>query len=77
VPVVGQSTVDRITLTYPALEQSRVTAFLVVGERKRAVLARVRAGDTALPATRLRSAGEVFWFTDRAAASAAPALARE
>jgi 6-phosphogluconolactonase len=77
VPVVAESSVDRITLTYPALEKSRVTAFLVVGERKRGALARVRAGDTALPATRLRSAGEVFWFTDRAAASAAPALARE
>jgi 6-phosphogluconolactonase len=77
VPVVGESSVDRITLTYPALEKSRVTAFLVVGERKRAVLARLRAGDAALPATRLRSAGEVLWFTDRAAASAAPALARE
>ena len=53
VPVVGESGVDRITLTYPALASSRVTAFLVAGERKRAVLARVRAGDAALPATRL------------------------
>ena len=77
VPVVGESSVDRITLTFPALEKSRVTAFLVVGGRKRAVLTRVRAGDAALPATRLRSAGEVFWFTDRAAVPAAPALARE
>jgi 6-phosphogluconolactonase len=77
VPVIGESSVDRITLTYPALESSRVTAFLVVGERKRGVLARVRAGDPALPATRLRSAGEVFWLTDRAAATAAPALAPE
>jgi 6-phosphogluconolactonase len=77
VPVVGESSLDRITLTYPALESSRVTAFLAVGERKRDVLARVRAGDRALPATRFRSAGEVFWFADRAAATAAPALARE
>jgi len=67
VPVVGQSPVDRITLTYPALEKSRAIAFLVVGAGKREVLARVRAGDQALPAARLRSAGAVFWFTDRAA----------
>jgi 6-phosphogluconolactonase len=77
VPVVGESSLDRITLTYPALESSRVTAFLVAGEPKRGVLARVRAGDPALPATQFRSAGDVFWFTDRAAASATPALAWE
>lgn len=67
VPVAGQSPVDRITLTYPALEASRATAFLVVGARKREVIERVRGGDPALPATRLHSAGEVYWFTDRAA----------
>jgi 6-phosphogluconolactonase len=66
-PVVGESSVDRITLTYPALERSVVVAFLVVGEGKREVLARVRGGDLALPAARLRPAGEVYWFTDRAA----------
>jgi 6-phosphogluconolactonase len=67
VPVVGESPLDRITLTYPVLENSRAIAFLVVGARKRDVLARVRGGDPALPAARLRSAGEVYWFTDRAA----------
>jgi len=67
VPVVGEASPDRITLTYPALEASRATAFLITGARKRDVLARVRAGDRALPATRLRPAGEVLWFTDRAA----------
>ena len=66
-PVVGEGSVDRITLTYPALEQSAVVAFLVTGERKRDVLARVRAGDPALPAVRLWPTGEVYWFTDRAA----------
>jgi len=67
-PVVGESSPDRITLTYPALEQSVAVAFLVTGKRKREVLGRVRAGDPALPAVRLRPAGEVHWFTDRAAA---------
>lgn len=63
----------RITLTYPALASSAVTAFLVAGERKRQALARVRAGDPALPAVRLRPQGAVYWFADRAAA-AIPAL---
>jgi len=69
VPVVGESPVDRITLTYPALASSGVTAVLVVGERKRKVLARVRAGDPALPAARLQPVGAVYWFADRAAAA--------
>jgi 6-phosphogluconolactonase len=67
VPVIGEKSPDRITLTYPALESSRVIAFLVVGDDKRDVLARVRNGDPALPAARLRPAGAVYWFTDRAA----------
>jgi len=68
VPVDGEGALGRITLTYPALASSAVTAFLVVGERKRKVLARVRAGDPALPAVRLRPAGDLYWFADRAAA---------
>jgi 6-phosphogluconolactonase len=58
----------RITLTYPALESSRVVMFLLQGEGKRAILERLLAGDDTLPAGRLRPAGEVFWFVDRAAA---------
>jgi len=72
-PVVGKSSPDRITLTYPALASSRVTAFLVVGERKREVLARVRAGDPALPASRLKANGTIYWFIDHAA-TATPAF---
>jgi 6-phosphogluconolactonase len=67
-PVAGEGPLDRITLTYPALASSAAIAFLVVGENKREVLARVRAGDHALPAARLRPAGAVFCFADRAAA---------
>lgn len=73
VAVVGDSVPDRITLSYPVLASSRAIAFLVTGERKRDVLARLRQGDPALPAARLQSAGEVYWFADRAAA-AAPAM---
>ena len=76
VPVAGEGALDRITLTYPALASSAITAFLVVGERKREVLARARAGDPALPAARLRPAGAVYWFADRAAA-AMPAFSGE
>ncbi len=76
VPVVGEGTLDRITLTYPALESSRVVAFLVAGEAKRDVLARARKGTSTLPAARLHPAGDIYWFTDRAAA-ASPAFAKE
>jgi 6-phosphogluconolactonase len=69
VPVVGETPPDRITLTYPALESSAATAFLVAGDRKREALARVRAGDSAPPASRLRPLGAVYWFADRAAAA--------
>jgi 6-phosphogluconolactonase len=57
----------RITLTYPVLESSRRTAFLVAGSEKRAILARFRAGDGALPAGRLRPAGTLLVFADVAA----------
>ena len=43
----------RITLTYPALESTRHTAFLVAGADKRETLARALAGDQALPAARV------------------------
>ncbi|HEX3417537.1 MAG TPA: 6-phosphogluconolactonase [Stellaceae bacterium] len=57
----------RITLTYPALESSRHTAFLVAGADKRETLSRALAGDQALPAARLRPVGELIWFVDEAA----------
>jgi len=65
--VVGARPEPRITLTYPALESSRHTAFLVAGSDKREILARALAGDQALPAARVRPAGELFWFVDKAA----------
>jgi 6-phosphogluconolactonase len=68
-PVVGETPPDRITLTYPVLASSSATAFLVAGESKHGALARVRAGDQSLPATRLQPTGAVYWFADRAAAA--------
>ena len=58
---------SRITLTYPALESSRHTAFLVAGADKREPLARVLAGDQELPAARLDPVGELVWFVDEQA----------
>jgi 6-phosphogluconolactonase len=59
----------RITLTYPALQSSRVTAFLVTGSQKAEAVERVRAGDTNLPGGRLKPEGETVWFLDSAAAA--------
>jgi 6-phosphogluconolactonase len=58
----------RITLTYPALESSAATVFLVQGEGKRAILDRVLSGDDTVPAGRLRPQGDLFWLVDKAAA---------
>jgi 6-phosphogluconolactonase len=67
VPRSGQPFVPRITLTLPALCSSAATAFLVSGEGKRERLARVLAGAD-VPATRVRSGGELRWIVDRTAA---------
>ena len=61
----------RITLTYPALACSAAMAFLVSGEGKRNVLARVLSGDRAAPAARATAVGELIWFVDEAAWGAA------
>jgi 6-phosphogluconolactonase len=60
----------RLTLTYPALESSRLTVFLASGKDKAEMVARVRAGDASLPAGRLNPVGDVLWLLDRAAAGA-------
>jgi 6-phosphogluconolactonase len=55
----------RLTLTFPAIAQSRLAVFTVAGEGKRDALQRVKAGDD-LPAARV-SAGRVIWLVDEAA----------
>ena len=59
----------RITLTYPPIESSAAIAFLVAGADKAKMLAHLRSGADDVPAGRLASAGEGWWFTDLAAAS--------
>ena len=68
VPVAQGASEPRITLTYPALESSRLVLVLVAGQEKRAIFERVRRGDRELPATNLRPAGELVWLADEAAA---------
>ncbi len=58
----------RITMTYPVIDSSRKVAFLVAGKEKAAIFRTIRAGNSQLPAARVRPAGELIWFVDRAAA---------
>jgi 6-phosphogluconolactonase len=58
----------RITTTYPTIESSRRVAFLVAGQAKAAIFRDVLEGGSQLPAARVRAAGELLWFVDRAAA---------
>lgn len=60
---------SRVTMTLPLLNAARVVAFVVSGAGKSAALARVLAGDAALPASRVApAAGERLFLLDRAAA---------
>lgn len=61
---------QRVTLTYPAMESSRITMFLVSGATKTEMVERTRAGDVSIPAGRLHPQGSVIWYADRAAAGA-------
>lgn len=69
VAVIGAKTEARITLTFPVLDSARDAVFLAVGENKRDVVRRARAGDRALPSARIRPLGTLHWFIDRAAAA--------
>ncbi len=59
----------RITLTFPALNSSRHTAFLVAGEAKRVPLEKVWRGDASAPASHIAPGGQLHLFVDEAAAS--------
>jgi 6-phosphogluconolactonase len=55
-------------MTYPVIESSRHVAFLVAGEAKAEIFSKIRAGNSQVPAARVRPVGELHWFVDRAAA---------
>jgi 6-phosphogluconolactonase len=55
----------RMTLTYPTINRSSLGLWLVTGGEKAGMLARLRAGDTSIPAGRVRSDCSVV-LADRA-----------
>ena len=68
VPEAGlEPYVPRYTFSLPLINSAPTVAFLVGGEQKRDILARVLAGDESLPAARVR-AGETYVLADEAAA---------
>jgi 6-phosphogluconolactonase len=72
VPEAGwEPYVPRYSFSLPLLNAGPTVAFIVGGEPKRAVLARVLAGDESLPAARVH-APETYVLADIAASSASP-----
>lgn len=59
---------ERLTLTYPAIASSALVVFLVTGENKVPMLARLRQGDGSIPSGRIVSEGKILILADRAAA---------
>jgi 6-phosphogluconolactonase len=59
---------ERYTLTFPALDRSRLVLFFVLGANKADALAAIARGED-LPSARVRPTdGHVIWIVDRAAA---------
>lgn len=70
VAVTGVKPEARITLTYPALENSANSAFLVAGDQKSKMLGRFRRHDETLPAVHFKPLGELRVVADERAAGA-------
>lgn len=72
---------DRMTMTRPILNRSRVVLFLVAGADRAGPLAEVIVGPSdpkRLPAQFIQPDGQLLWYLDRAAAARLPApLAQE
>ena len=58
---------ERVTLTYPAINRARSIVWQVAGRSKRQAVAGLRAGEPALPASGVRTDGDVLLIADRAA----------
>jgi 6-phosphogluconolactonase len=70
VPEAGwEPYVPRYSFSLPLLNAGPTVAFLVSGEKKRDVLARVLGGDESLPAARVRAPGTVVLADEAAAGS--------
>lgn len=61
----------RLTLTYPVINAARDVMFVVTGAEKASAFARVRSGDHAMPAARVRDR-RTLWLVDAAAGGSAP-----
>lgn len=73
VPEAGwEPFVPRYSFSLSLLNASPTVAFIVGGEKKRDLLARVLAGDESLPAARVKAA-ETYVLADSAASSSSPA----
>lgn len=55
---------QRITLTFPAINNARTIVLLVTGEKKRAILERVLKNEGGYPAVWIKPAGSLNIFTD-------------
>jgi 6-phosphogluconolactonase len=58
-----------MTLTYPLLNRARMILWLATGSEKQPMVARLRAGDAAIPAGRIEQAN-AHLLCDRAALGA-------
>lgn len=55
---------DRITLTFPVINNAHTVVMLVTGEKKREILEKVVKGEGGYPAAKVEPAGSFFVFTD-------------
>jgi 6-phosphogluconolactonase len=66
-PPTAKPLVPRVTLTLPALTGAAEVLFLATGAEKKPIVDAVRAGDSALPAARVRGRERTMWIVDSAA----------
>jgi 6-phosphogluconolactonase len=65
----GAKVRERVTLTLPPLNRTRIVLFLCAGAEKRGVVSRILSGaDPDLPAARVHGLERTVWLLDRAAA---------
>lgn len=58
---------NRITLTFPIINNARVCAFAICGQDKADIIKRIHIDEEDLPAARVKPVGKVYWILDKAA----------
>ena len=66
-PPTAKPLVPRVTLSFPALSGAAQILVLATGAEKKYIVDAVRAGDTELPAARVRGRERTMWIVDNAA----------